>query len=125
MSVAPSERSVPTVIDLRAPGDPELSEARLRHFRLVGLVALVVLNVADLVTTRAFLAAGADEANPLGRMLLGRGVMPYAKGAILLALGWSVARARPKVSTTCAIWFVVGVYTTAIVVNFTVLAQAS
>jgi hypothetical protein len=125
MSVAPTEHSVPTtVIDLRAPADPELSEARLRKIRLAGLIALVVLNIADLITTRAFLSVGAEEANPLGRVLLGRGVMPYVKGAILLGLGWSAARARPKLTTTCAIWFVVGVYTTAIVVNLTVLAQA-
>ena len=124
MPVAPVRESSASVIDLRDPVHPEINESQLRRVRLIGLVALVALNLADLLTTRAFLAAGADEANPLGRLLLGRGAMPYVKGAILVGLGWSVARSRPKLATTCAIWFVVGVYTTAIVVNLTVLAQA-
>jgi uncharacterized membrane protein YciS (DUF1049 family) len=51
--------------------------------------------------------------------------MPFVKGAVLLALGWSVARAKPKLSTTCAMFFVVGVYCTAIVVNLMVLSQVS
>jgi hypothetical protein len=108
------------VIDLRDPATAttvSISESRLRQARLVALIALVMLNIADLITTRIFLSQGSLEGNPLAEVLLGRGAMPYCKAAVLLGLGWSSMRSKPKLGTTCAMFFVVGVYTTAIAVN--------
>jgi hypothetical protein len=119
--------AVPTVIDLRdRPGDATTTALvvdidRIRRYRIGALVALVVLNVIDLVMTRRFLADHAGDANPLARLMVGQGLMPWAKGGLLLALGSVVLRSKPKISSTCAMWFVVGVYCTALSVNAMVL----
>lgn len=97
------------------------SVRRHRQARLLAVGLLVVLNVADLLTTRAFLAAGALEGNPVGAFLLDRGWAGLAKGILLLLLGIRVLRAEPRVGTTSALWFVVGVYATVITVNLMAL----
>jgi hypothetical protein len=47
------------------------------------------------------------------------------KAAILIALGWSVWRGKPKIASTCAIWLVNGVYVTVVLVNLLVLTEVS
>lgn len=97
------------------------SERRHRQSRLGALGLLVVLNVADLITTRAFLAAGAIEANPLGAFLIDRGWVGWVKGLLLLGLGIKVLRSPARVGTTSMLWFVVGVYATVVTVNLMAL----
>jgi len=97
------------------------SERRHRNARLIGVALLVVLNVADLVSTDAFLDAGVEEGNPVGAFLLSRGWAGWAKAILLLVLGWRVAKSPPRVGTTCALWFVAGVYTMAVLFNVLVL----
>lgn len=53
----------PRLTDLVPPADP--NQVPLVGTRWVLLVALALLNVLDLITTRAVLAAGGAEANPL------------------------------------------------------------
>ena len=118
-------RSDVVVIDLRDSTADTAATERLKVARTIALASLVVLNIADLVTTRLFLAAGTPEGNPLASALLGRGVMPYVKGAVLLGLGWSVLRSKPKLGTTCALWFIVGIYTAAVCVNAMSLSAVS
>lgn len=100
---------------------PVETERRHRSARLIGVALLVILNVADLVSTDAFLDAGVEEGNPVGAFLLSRGWAGWAKGALLLVLGWRVAKSPPRVGTTCALWFVCGVYAMAVLFNLMVL----
>lgn len=97
------------------------SERQHRRARLIGVVLLVLLNVADLVSTDAFLDAGVEEGNPVGAFLLSRGWAGWAKATLLLILGWRVTQSPPRIGTTCALWFVVGVYAMAVTFNVMVL----
>ncbi len=115
----------PAVIDLREPradasstgGDVATELRQHRRIRLAGLVALVVLNALDVLTTYRALEAGATEANPVGAFFIDTGLLPWAKLAVLVFLGVKTLRAEPKLATTSALWFVVGVYAMAIVSN--------
>lgn len=98
-----------------------LDDQRIRTLRLGALAMLVVLNVLDLLTTKAFLARGIDEGNPLSDVLLRNGAMPFVKGAVLCALAWRIVRGAPRLGPTCALWFVTGIYTMTITVNLMVL----
>jgi Domain of unknown function (DUF5658) len=102
---------------------PSPLTALLRRARITAAVLLVVLNIADLITTKMFLDRGLQEGNALSALLLSTGTMPLAKSAILFGLMWSAVRSAPKVATTCAMWFVVGLYTTVIGVNLLAIAQ--
>ena len=93
------------------------SERRHRQARLAGVALLVVLNVLDLVTTKAFLEAGLSEGNLVGALFIESGTIAYVKALLLLALAWRVVKAPPRVGTSCALWFVVGVYAAVITIN--------
>jgi Domain of unknown function (DUF5658) len=141
-SLIDTDRSDISVIDLRdahhaPPGSSSTMAKRtvlnpssdlavfLRRARISAAVMLIVLNIADLVTTKMFLDRGLEEGNPVSALLLSSGTMPFAKSAILIGLTWSAVRSVPKVATTCAMWFVVGLYTTVIGVNLLAISQLS
>ena len=94
-----------------------IDERRHRQVRLAGVVLLVVLNVFDLLTTKAFLDAGLSEGNPVGALLIEQGWMAWIKAALLLALGVRFMAARPRLGATCALWCVVGIYLAVVTVN--------
>jgi hypothetical protein len=93
------------------------SERRHRQARMAGVVLLVFLNVLDLVTTQRFLDAGLSEGNVVGALFIESGTIGYVKGFLLLALAWRVVKAPPRVGTSCALWFVVGVYAAVVTIN--------
>jgi len=113
------------VIDLRDTPATTISVPvrAIRAARVAAVLALVLLNIADLVTTRMFLNRGLEEGNGLSWVLIQNGTMPWVKSALLLALGWRALRAAPRLGTTCAMWFVVGLYTMTIVINCLALAS--
>jgi hypothetical protein len=124
----PLVRRPDTIIDLRDTprvDAPTVESAglidHLRRARVIAAVLLVILNIADLVTTRMFLDRGLEEGNPISAVLLSNGSMPFVKTLLLLGIAWSAVRAAPRVSTTVAMWFVVGLYTTVIGVNLLAL----
>jgi hypothetical protein len=90
---------------------------RHRQARLAGVALLVLLNVLDIITTKAFLDAGLAEGNVVGALFIESGTIAYVKGGLLLALAWRVVKAPPRVGTSCALWFVVGVYAAVITIN--------
>jgi hypothetical protein len=109
-----------------ATATPQTADERLhRAWRMAGVVVLMVLNALDLLTTYAFLDRGVEEANPIAERLLQTGTAGPLKAAILIALGWSVWRGKPKIASTCAIWLVNGVYVTVVLVNLLVLTEVS
>jgi hypothetical protein len=115
------------VIDLRDPATPAATVVipvrAMRAVRMTAVIALVVLNIADLVTTRIFLDRGLEEGNGLSWVLIQNGSMPWVKSAILAALAWRVLRSVPSLGTTCAMWFVVGLYAMTIFINSLAIAS--
>ena len=117
------------VIDLRDPAPaavPRLlsDDERHRFVRVVGFSALLVLNLLDIVTTAAFLDAGVAEGNPIAAAGIEAGWIGMAKAGLLLGLGVRVLNGRPRLSTTCALWFVAGVYAAVVCVNVAALHAA-
>ncbi len=122
------------VIDLREPATAAFNPATTqtidrqvhRRVRLAGVTALVALNALDVFTTYRALDAGAQEANPVGAFLIDRGMLPWVKLAVLAVLVLRTTKSEPKLGTTCALWFVVGVYSMVIVINaFTLHAHGA
>ena len=56
-------------------------------------------------------------------MLIQNGSMPWVKSAILLALAWRALRSVPSFGATCAMWFVVGLYTMTVTINSLAIAS--
>jgi len=125
------------VIDLRDALDPVVAlvdphpEARAqaieRHrlARVIAFALLVVLNLLDIVSTTAFLERGLHEGNPLAEHLITEGWIGYAKAGLLLLLGIRILNSRPRLATTCALWFVTGIYMTVVLVNLAAIAVAT
>lgn len=92
------------VIDLRGPEpvvavEPVPEETIRRRWFL--LVALAVLNILDLVTTRAVLAAGGTEANPLMAPIIHHPVAPILVKTAGITLVAALLRACPPRSRVC------------------------
>jgi len=113
-------RRRPVDIDLTLAADETLAAAVARQHRkavLIALVALVVLNAADLVTTRLALARGGIEANPLAKIMLTGYRVEIVKALALLALAWRVMTRNPTLWVALAAWAVTGVYAMTVVSN--------
>ena len=106
-----------TSVSAAAPG----LDAQLRMAGVIAVGALVVLNVVDVLLTKAFLRVGLQEGNPLMAGLVRDGRMAIIKGIILGALALKVASSPGRVGRTCFLWAAVGVYALASYVNFTAL----
>ena len=90
----------------------------------IGLGALVVLNIVDLVLTKRFLALGLAEGNPLMAAAVGSWHAAACKAAILGGLVWSFAR-RPTTATRLALVYAgVGLYLLSAYVNFGAIRAA-
>jgi hypothetical protein len=90
----------------------------------IGLAALVVLNVVDLVLTKRFLALGLAEGNPLMAAAVQSWHAAACKAAILGGLVWSFAR-RPATATRLALVYAgVGLYLLSAYVNYGAIRSA-
>lgn len=94
--------------------------------RWILAASLVLLNVADVVMTKAILARGGAEANPLVATFIDHPASPLlVKG--LLALGIGVLLVMSPIERRFVDWAVggvVGVYSVVVCWNITVLFQA-
>lgn len=99
--------------------------ARVRSVTLVAVLALAVLNVADVLTTRLILAHGAVEADPLSALLLQGGALLWAKVLILAALFVAVLTRRPRVGVMALACGAAGMYATAVVSNLLILRMVA
>jgi hypothetical protein len=95
-----------------------IDEVTHRRWRIGAVVALIVLNALDLLTTHAFLEAGVPEANPIAAAGLAGGWVGPLKAALLGLLLARVLRRQPRIGSTCAMWFVTGLYTVVVFVNY-------
>lgn len=122
-AVALAHSGVTTGPTGEAAGDRRLF-AVLQRAALVALVAIAVLNVADVVTTRALLGRGATESNPLAGLLLGGYRVEAVKFAALAVLGFRFHRnPSPSVGRVAAAWFVAGFYFLTVVSNLLILRR--
>ena len=97
------------------------TQARLRLITLLGIAGLIVLNGADVVTTRLLVAHGAVEANPLSSVLLASASLLWVKLAILGALGVLAIKHRPRFGVMAVVCVTVGMYATAVLSNLLLL----
>ena len=90
------------------------------------LMALAILNILDLVTTRAVLHAGGTEANPLMAQIIHNPIAPVLVKTAGLALVALVLRACPPVSRFVdrALFTVTALYAVIVAWNITNLLQA-
>lgn len=90
------------------------------EFRTAGytaLVALALLNIADVLITQAVLRRGGIELNPLAQQLISSNKALIVKLTIVLLLAVDFVLRRPRLITVCALWFVVGIYAFVVVIN--------
>jgi len=99
--------------------------ARVRGVTLIALVALAVLNGADVVTTHLLLGRRGVEANPLSSLLLASQSLLWVKLGILGLLGVKVLNGRPRLGVMGAACFAAGIYATAVLSNLLVLHLAT
>lgn len=97
---------------------------RVRRVTLIAIAALVVLNVADVVTTRMLLAHRGVEANPLSALLLASQSLLWVKLGVLALLGLKVVYSRPRLGVMGTACFAAGIYATAVISNLLVLHLA-
>lgn len=90
------------------------------------LMGLAILNILDLVTTRAVLHAGGTEANPLMAQIIHNPIAPVLVKTAGLALVALVLRACPPVSRFVdrALFTVTALYAVIVAWNITNLLQA-
>lgn len=85
-------------------------------------MALIALNVADLVTTRIVVAHIPNaESNPLAAILLPGFRVDVIKFYVLFILVIVAHHTRPTVSWLCALWAAVGFYFLTVTTNLLVL----
>jgi hypothetical protein len=97
--------------------------ADVRRWSLRALALLSVLNVLDVVLTKAFLRAGLQEGNPVMAGLVQDWRMGALKVIVLGALFLKTLTSPPSVTRACLLWGAVGVYAVASWVNWQVLQQ--
>ena len=103
------------------PHQTDQREATQRA-RYIAVVTIAVLNVFDLITTYAAIAAGAEEGNPLVAWMIESRLVVVAKALVcgflivgaILAKRW---RRRITLPALCAAWAVVGVYSVVVLLN--------
>ena len=119
---------------LRVPADLSVTDGdadehrahRLLGSMAVAVAAIALLNLADILTTRAVLLhTGATESNPLASALLTGGRVGLIKAGVLLALIVRLPRRRPTVTFHAVLWFVAGFYFLTVISNLLVLRQVS
>ncbi len=118
-------RSNGAALDERLTAPDERAAGReLRRAGVVALVALAVLNVADVITTRLLLGRGGIELNPIADRLLRSNLALVVKLGIVIVLGAHFIRRRPSLNVVCTMWMVVGVYALVVTLGITQLVVA-
>jgi hypothetical protein len=104
-----------------APSSVAPSPTTLRRTSAVALAVIGVFNLLDVITTRAMLARGAIESNPLAAFLLPGGYAEMIKAGVVVGLAVCVMRRRPTIAFTAAMWFGAGFYFLTVVSNMLIL----
>ena len=109
--------TLPPVTRPLVPTAPGMVPGRLVS---IAAVAIVVLNVLDIITTRLALAGGATEGNPLASLFVHHLPIFVAIEVLLPALValrmWVMSERTPPM-LLAAMWWVAGVYSLVVVIN--------
>lgn len=92
-------------------------DAELRRAGVTAIVALGILQIADVVITQTVISRGGIELNPLADVLLSSNLALVVKLGIVVALAAHFLRRPPHVITLCALWLVVGIYIFVVAIN--------
>ena len=107
-------------------GTLDRAPSRLSASTAVAVAAIAVLNLCDLLTTRAVLShQGAIEGNPLAALLLTNGTVGLLKAGVIAALVFRVWRRRPTIAFHALLWFVAGFYALTVLSNLLALQRLS
>lgn len=100
-------------------------ELREQWLRSLMVVAILLLNVLDVVTTQHMLARGGTELNPLSARLIEVGMLPVTKVSVagFIAVAAVAATSRKRVSTL--LMLVAGFYLAVVTGNSLQLLLAS
>ena len=120
---APKSEAMSTVALPQTVREPE-HHISLRVASALALAALAVLQLLDIITTRAMLADGAIESNPLASFLLSAGHIEMVKAGLVVVLALRLIRRRPTIAFTAALWFGAGFYFLTVVSNLLILNRA-
>ena len=85
-------------------------EPRELWLRSMLVVAILLLNIADVLTTRSSLARGGVELNPLSAWLIHNGILTNAKVAIAAFIGVAAAAASSRRRVSNLLFMVAGFY---------------
>ena len=100
-----------------------VSERVAADQRLVLFIALVVLNIADVITTALVLAAGSVETNPFIQPIVDDiALVSLLKAAVLGVVGMLLVRCRDSRIVDLALTLTTGWYVAVVGWNLTVLA---
>ena len=102
-----------------------IAPSTLRTSSAIALAAIAVFNLLDVITTRAMLARGAIESNPLAALLLPGGFAEMIKVGVVVGLAVCVMRRRPTLGFAAAMWFGAGFYFLTVVSNLLILNRVS
>jgi hypothetical protein len=85
-------------------------EPRELWLRSMLVVAILVLNIADVLTTQSSLARGGIELNPLSGWLIHNGMLAHAKVSIAAFIGVAAAAASTRARVSNLLMMVAGFY---------------
>ena len=112
----------PVVMGVEARIDASQTTSRLDQ-RWTVFIALVVLNVFDVITTELVIQSGGHETNPLIQPIVGSVLAVAALEAVALTIvGLLLARCRPSRAIDLALILTTGWYIAVVMWNTVVLA---
>jgi hypothetical protein len=103
--------------------EPRGDGSELRRAGYTALIALALLNIADVTITELAINRGASELNPVGQVLMESHLAIVVKLGIVLLLAADFHLRRPRLITLCGLWMVVGIYVMVVIINGVQLAS--
>lgn len=94
---------------------------KVTYWQWASCILIIVLQVADMITTLVGINVGGTEQNPMVEFMLQWGVVPFIAFKLLLAglLGYLA------LVSTYVVWIIVVLYTITVVNNFNIISQLS
>ncbi len=96
---------------------PIWEEPRELWLRSMLVVAILLLNVLDVLTTQMSLARGGIELNPLSRWLIENEMLPHTKISVAAFIAVAAAAASTTRRVSSLLWMVAGFYAVVVSIN--------
>ena len=92
-------------------------QPREMWLRSMLVVAILLLNVLDVLTTQMSLARGGIELNPVSGWLISNGILPHAKVFIAAFIAVAAAAASTHRKVSNLLFMVAGFYSVVVAIN--------